>query len=267
MIINSNTLNFKDFPNIPCPKCGKGVLAIINETLFEKHPSWIRNMPIENKEYRDENGEWHREISYWDIEGTAYEEFVTSFFLECNRKQCKEIVVTCGKTKIDYEYEAPLLGENEPYQSEVYNYYPRIFVPAIRLFNIPERTPSSIISELENSFMLYWVNPSACGNSIRKVIEKIIDELEGKSNNKLHKRIENLGTNFSEIKTFLLASKWIGNDGSHESELEYYDVILAFEFIEKCLIERYEEQRRDLNSIAQKINLHKKPISKISLKE
>src|SRR5690606_15653575 len=117
--------------------------------------------------------------------------------------------------------------------------------------------------ELLKAFSLFWSSPSACANSLRKTVERIIDFKAGKSKLRLHDRIENLNSSNSELKDFLMATKWIGNDGSHdEIELEYDDVIIGFRFIEKCLLELFETKGMDLNSIAKKINDSKTSISK-----
>ena len=182
------------------------------------------------------------------------------------QKYLEEIVVSVGSVKT--EYEIVKLEDESLEQFMVENYYPKYFYPTIHLFQIPKNTPQEIEDELLIGFSLFWSNPSLCGNSIRKAIERIIDEIELPSGNtnSLHTRIVNLNNEYSDVKELLLASKCIGNDGSHVSELAHYDVILAFEFIYTCLVELYEDEKKDLNSIAQKININKKPISKIEQK-
>lgn len=261
MNITSNKFDFKDFPNISCPTCNKGFLIKQDKTEVNKHPSWIITIPDGHDTYIDENGDKQQEYGYWDIEGTEHEEFITSFYLICNRKKCQETVVTCGKSKIDVEIE-PI--DNFDYsQNKILYYYPKIFYPPIHIINIPIKTPELIQTEIKNSFLLYWSSPTACVNSIRKVLEKLIDELEGHSNDKLHHRIENLSNQYQDLKNYLMAAKWIGNEGSHGDAIYYPDVRDAYEFLEFCLFKIYEESERDLNSIAVQINQLKKPISSI----
>lgn len=265
MFIESKSLEYEDFPKLPCPTCQKGVLRILNETIIKKYPGWFENLPDTPEECYNEEGEREYVLSKFHVEDTEAEEFLTSFYLKCDRKQCNEIVATCGITKLlnygDYDSNGELID------CSILLYYPRIFFPSIRLFEIPTKTPAKIVYELENAFALFWMNPSASGNSVRKTLEILLDELEGPSNDKLHIRIVNLDGRYSEIKDFLLASKWIGNDGSHESDLTHDDVIIAFRFIKACLEKLFIESKMDLNFIAQQINTEKKAMSKFNQSE
>lgn len=175
----------------------------------------------------------------------------------------QEVISTCGKLKQDTIHE-----RSDDFEVEVVSrnyYYPKMFYPTIKLFAAPNDTPELISNELDSAFGLFWSNPSACGNSIRKVVERIIDEIDPDNvGKKLHTRIERLPDGkYLGLKRFLLASKWIGNDGSHQSDLEHYDVILAFEFIDLCLVELFDKKRKNLDDIVRSIIEHSKPLSKI----
>ncbi len=267
MFIEEEKLDLKKFPRLPCPTCEDGILRIIEETLSHKHPSYIKKLPdhpSDVQEYEDEKGKVHRPATYWDIQRTSSEIFITSFFLECDREPCQEIVTTCGETKLHSYYD---VYDNEPYPVESYYYFPKLFYPTVQLFNFPSETPENIKIELLKAFSLFWSNPSACANSLRKTVERIVDFLQGKSKNNLHHKISNLNSSNSELKDFLMATKWIGNDGSHEEiELEHYDVIVGFKFLKKCLVELFENKRNNLDSIAKEINSSKKSISKFKKK-
>lgn len=83
----------------------------------KKTPSEINKLPtvIKDIEYRDEDGKLQRRTTYWDIEDTIHDRFIITFFLECDRYFCKEIVATCGITKLEKNY----AGEDEnrmPYE-------------------------------------------------------------------------------------------------------------------------------------------------------
>ena len=265
MFILEEKFNIKEFPRLPCPTCREGKLVIVKETILHKHPSFIKKLPndsSEASEYYDENSGFHIPVTYWDIEGTEHEIFISSFYLECDREFCQEIVISCGESKLDGYYEQDKDGEVDFIES--FYYFPKFFHPTIRLFNYPINTPENVKNELQKAFSLFWSNPSACTNSLRKAVERILDHKEGFSNKRLHERIENMSSVNSELKEYLMATKWIGNDGSHdEIELEHYDAILAFKFIEQCLVELFDNKGTDLNSIARKINENKKSISKI----
>lgn len=271
MLISKGKLSLQEFPRLPCPTCKDGQLYIVKETITDKHPSFIKQLPDDPsgiEQYIDENGKLCWPPTKWDVEETIYEVFMSSFYLECDREHCKEIVVTCGETKMEEDYDFDPIGR--PYPVKSYYYFPKFFHPTIRLFNFPSKTPKPIKIELLKAFSLFWSHPSACANSLRKVVERILDDLEGKPEKfvPLHNRIEKMSSVNSELKKLLIATKWIGNDGSHdEIDLEHSDAIIAFEFIEKCLVELYKNEEKDLNSIASEINKAKKSKSKIGEKK
>jgi len=266
MLIKEERLDLNKFPRLPCPTCDDGILKILKETATYKHPSYIKRLPESLSDVamygeKNEKGIVVRPACYDDIMDTPHEKYITSFFLECDRKSCQEVVSTCGETKKDaYDF----MNGDEPDSMLLDYYFPKFFFPTIQLINLPERTPEKVKSELEKSFSLFWANPSACANSLRKVIERIMDFLEIPPA-KLHRRIQKLSDPNPDLYKFLMATKWIGNDGSHdEVELKHYDVIIGFKFIEQCLVELFENQGLDLNSIALKINTEEKPLSKIN---
>lgn len=67
-------------------------------------------------------------------------------------------------------------------------------------------------------------------NSQRKVLERLIDEVDFEFNDndflgvKINKLVKE-----NPIYKLAKAVKWIGNDGSHESNYKHEDVILGFE--------------------------------------
>lgn len=270
MLITQNRILFEYIATIPCPTCKKGFLQVEVETVIKRHPAWIKSLPEHPQYCYNPEGIEERELSFFDIEGTHHEEFRAVFSLTCSRKQCMEVISTCGTFKTEEEiavdeYDEPLLNEyDSPIYSENYYYYPDFFSPSIRLFTIPAKTPKLIVEELDKSFSLFWAHPSACGNSMRKVIERIVDELREKPPNHINlgSRIKKLGPEYSAIQDFLNAAKWIGNDGSHQNELTHEDVILGFQFIEFCLIELFMNNS-NLKLLVKQINVSKNPISKI----
>lgn len=270
MYIADNKLNLTSFNRLPCPSCKDGYLRILKETLTHKHPSYIKQMPThpsEVFEYQDNDENWQRPTTYFDIEGTEHDKYISSFYLECDRESCSEIVATIGESRLDGYYTEDKDENGNPYFNESFYYFPQFFYPTIRLFDIPIETPVNIKLELSKSFALFWSNPSASANSLRKVLERTLDYFDIKSGN-LHHKIEKIDETthpeLSQLKNFLMATKWIGNDGSHdEVELIHYDLILGFKFIEKSLIKLFEKEDPNLEYLAEQINQSKKAISKI----
>ena len=264
MIIKIAKFDISEIPRFICPKCNIGQLRLIKDSVMHKHPSWISMLPEVSEVTLDySTGKEIHEVSKMQIVDEPGEEKITSFFLKCDREKCQEVVVTCGTTICELE-QGPIQEGGYLNESYVDYYFPKYFYPSIRLFEVPERTPKDVVNELDLAFSLFWSNPAACGNSQRKVLERLIDNIkcdEFNDNDSLHKKINKL-VKENPIYKLAMAVKWIGNDGSHESTLKHEDVILGFEFIQKCLFDLYQE-KKDLESIALKINDSEDPISKI----
>ena len=176
MLIKEEKLLFKDFPNLNCPNCTKGILRIVDDTKILKYPSKLRLLPDEPSFYYDPDGNEHRRTCIDDVEAAQKQEYITTFFLECPRTQCLEMISTCGKLRYDTEV-FPDEDLNAVYDTQLY-YYPKFFYPHINLFIIPIKTPRVIVDQMAEAFSLFWTSPSACGNSIRKCVERIIDEID-----------------------------------------------------------------------------------------
>ncbi|MDO8366012.1 MAG: DUF4145 domain-containing protein [Saprospiraceae bacterium] len=270
MVIRKGYFDFDNIPRFSCPCCGTGQLRFEKDTLISRLPAWIRKFP----EYSDnfnEHGE--KDVDQTDIFENYKGEVIASFFLQCDHVFCKEAVVVSGllKNELETEYD---VSDGSIWENDVKNFYPTSFCPTVQLFKIPKKTPEKVKTELIYSFSLYWISPPACGNAIRVAVERLMDEKEiptVKTSEKgketpltLHQRIEKFGEDFEELSGLLLAIKWIGNDASHTSDLYQSDVVLAYEFFERCLVELYEESKiKRLKNSAHEINTEKKPISKI----
>ena len=213
-------------PRFSCPTCGRGLINILQDTLIKKHPAWIANLPELGDEFSD--------ASKNDVRNCGKEEFITSLFLKCDNKGCGEIIASIGLLKDEMIVGYDKYGGWCSYEER---FYPASFYPAIHLLEIPLKTPESIKSKIVKSFPLFWLSPSACGNAIRISVERLLDEcgvLSKKLNSKgneielpLHARIEEFGKKFEYLSNLLFAIKWIGNDGSHASDLKVEDVIIA----------------------------------------
>jgi hypothetical protein len=68
-----------------------------------------------------------------------------------------------------------------------------------------------------------------------------------------------LGVKYSNIKELLLAVKWIGNTGSHATEISRVAVMDAYDMLEHCLDLLYGE-KKDLMTLAKAINRKKGPL-------
>ncbi|GAB3535803.1 hypothetical protein GCM10027443_25290 [Pontibacter brevis] len=148
------------------------------------------------------------------------------------------------------------------------NIQPITFFPAPKIIDIPLSCPRTVTKKLNESFGLYWIDLNSCANKIRISIETLLNELgvittkptkKGTQPLKLHSRIEEFEKQNPEVGGFLLAIKWIGNAGSHPSEITKDDVLDAYELLEYSLDSLYDDRRKKLKELSNKINTAKGP--------
>lgn len=221
----------------PCPTCNVGIL------LPPSKEGFLKSETIAS-----------REMMY----GVSMSEYVFSIHLVCNH--CKDIVAASG-----------YMTEQEDIE-EVGGIYttiqPITFFPAPKIIDIPPSCPKTVTKKLNESFGLYWIDISSCANKIRISIETLLNELNVITTKKtkkgiqtltLHKRIEEFEKQKPEVAGFLLSIKWIGNAGSHLSEVTKNDVLNAYELLEYSLDSLYDDRKRKLKELSDKINAAKGP--------
>ncbi|HCM1921008.1 TPA: DUF4145 domain-containing protein [Salmonella enterica subsp. salamae serovar 16:m,t:e,n,x] len=238
-----------------CPTCKSGMLEIIKPSLHKKITKQSHNI------LAGYNGQWIPEEV----------EYRYSCLFRCGNNSCDEVISSSGVGYISivgYEY-----NENEEYQNPVYDdhFYPKYFEPALNLVLIPDNCPASIQEPLKESFKLFFSSFGAAANNIRVAIEAFLTELKvpTEKNRKdgsltfmsLHERINNIPQAYIEYKEMLKAIKWIGNSGSHNSNVKpkVEDVIDAYDLIEHILEDVYAPRRKRLSAIAARINNNKGP--------
>ena len=64
-----------------------------------------------------------------------------------------------------------------------------------------------------------------------------------------------------ELAVRLMAIKWIGNAGSHESELTRDDFLDAYQPIDEVIAELYEKRPKKWSELSAKINHRGEPLS------
>lgn len=220
----------------PCPTCNVGTL--IPPSKEKAHQSETVDSRENNYEYKSE--------------------YVFSVHLRCNN--CEDVVVASGRKLEEYPY----FKGGRVLKSII----PVSFYPAPKIITLPISCPASVGKVLNESFALYWLDLSSCANKIRIAIEILLNELnvisstqtnKGKQILSLHKRIEEFGYSNAEVAKCLLAIKWIGNAGSHLSEVTKDDVLNAYELLEYSLDELYDDRKKKIRELSDKINSAKGP--------
>ncbi len=246
-----------EIPKFQCPVCQKGLL-ISNEETFIRETT--------KKSERD----------YQDIgDPECYEEYFCAIS-RCNNPDCQEITTLVGETKtVEDGWNDGIDPDTYEYITDPYPIYKTIYFvnytnPAIRLIKFPKDTPMEIIDIIDESFKLFWVDEDSCGNKIRTGIEKLLDlqKVNKTKVNKygkrqslnLHQRIENFKSKEPQIAEYLLALKWIGNQGSHNGayRLSKKELVDAYRILEVSLTDLFDKTRIDVNRLISKINRKKK---------
>lgn len=245
-----------EIPKFQCPTCEKGLLISTEENIKEETTQ--------------------QSSDCWDVIGEpeCYEGYFVSI-AKCNNPDCNEITSIAGEKKVVHHgWNNGRDPDTNEYIHEPHENYKTVYLvnytnPAIRLIKFPENTPKEIIEIIDESFKLFWIDEDSCGNKIRSGIEKLLDfqkvnkttinKHKKRQQLKLHQRIDKFKSKQPEIANYLLALKWIGNQGSHSSsKLSRKELIDAYRILEVSLVDLYDKTRIVVNRLTNKINKEKK---------
>jgi hypothetical protein len=237
--------DYMGWPHWPCPTCDTGRLILIRDSLQRREtgPS-VRSRDAE-------------EFGPYDVE----ERF--SALLECNNPRCKQVSSICGSMGLEQTYSTGPDGEEEVSWDPVY--FPKYIEPAPAVFRIPTKCPKSVRFELEKSFALIWSDLDSGATRMRAAVEILLNELGVRktaiSKGKrlpltLHARIERYKTKNAEVADKLLAIKWIGNLGSHSTQVPHSlnELMDGFELFANAIDILYVRTDRELRKVARSIN-------------
>jgi hypothetical protein len=172
-------------------------------------------------------------------------------FFSC--PDCNTGTVVSGKASWEQDY--------DPYREfevQLVRFFkPMAFTVAPATIAVPIDLPESIDEKLRATFPHIWSDPEACGGSIRRCVEAILDDQKIKkrilsSSGKYksittHHRIEqHLPAKLDEAKPHLMALKWIGNNATHNSKRIHSreELLDAFEHLEEALISIYGTNKK-----------------------
>lgn len=237
-------------PDWICPSCGKAPLRIRKGTFLKEERAGTRD----------------HSHQAWEPEWIAY---TYSCVLECANDACKEFVASGGTGAVEEDVGLDRDGEPELLYED--SFRPKFFIPHLKLLKIPEKCPEAVSKPIEESFSLFFASPGAASNAIRTAVEAILTDLKirrfERSGGKLrfvslHRRISLLPPRYAELKEILLAIKWLGNAGSHDSvtAITQDDVLDSYEFMEHALVELYAPKAKELKRLAKKVNRKRGPV-------
>ncbi len=241
----------ENVPQWTCPVCHKGILKGDKTT--------IKVFENEASKRAHDNENWEPE---W-VSGSYIGHLI------CNNDSCGESIASIGIMMVESDYYFDKDGQEQYTYSQFL--YPKSFIPALQPFKVSEEIPSLIRTAIISSFDIYWIDTSSCGNKIRVIAERIMDDQsipktyidnhKKRRSYPLHRRINFFEKIHPNEARLLMAIKWIGNFGSHQSEsLTLDDLLDAYELLEhvtNSLYARKEAER--IKRLSKEILKRKKP--------
>jgi len=230
-----------DFPYWVCGECNKGSLHKKDKLIAESAEiKWLR---------RADEGPGLDVDNY-------YAHMIIK--LECNNPNCLSESLLSGV--FTNEHRDYYIGNHD--QGYLAFFSPLFFTIPPQVIFIPEDTPNDQKEMIQQSFKIFFDDPNSAANKLRIFLEKLVPKTDD-NKGKLHSRLEKEFKDSSDILKLLLASKWIGNDASHEADITHEDILDSYEFIELALGKLYPEDHSSTLNKAGTINTHKKSSSKI----
>lgn len=142
-------------------------------------------------------------------------------------------------------------------------FLPKHCYPMPWIIEIPKKCPREIKEELKSAFLLFWSHRPACAGRLRVVLELLMDhigvptEITGEDQKtrqlKLHHRIEHFMSQNQAVGAQLMALKWLGNTGAHDSSVMKKDLLDAFEILEYALEEIVDMRAERVAELAKKL--------------
>lgn len=250
-IIYKSSFSKGNQPQWSCPTCSKGILVGLKGSFHYEELSESRNA---------------RSHSDWDPDWIVY---TYSCVLKCANPNCREVVSSVGVGHVDYDPIFEDDGSEHPTGVEYYDcFVPKFFHPHLKIFNIPKKVPDYISLEIEKSFELFFADPHSAANHIRTALEKILDYLKVRKYRNikgkrigisLHKRIGLLQKKYTQFEKQFLAIKWLGNTGSHGSQITIDDIIDSYEILDYLLDELFDQKSRSIEKLSRTINKKRGP--------
>jgi hypothetical protein len=228
------------WPHVECPVCAVGALV----------PSFLKHTPSAAS------------MAIYDASGDA-ERIVGQFHgvLDCTFPQCGEHVTVAGDLEVSYD----VTDEGRTKEFEFFRL--RYAAPALTLIKPPPGAPDKIVAAIRSASSVLWVDPNAAANRLRvatdelltaqKVRRTTINKAGKREPLRTHARIETFRKTRQKAGDALLAVKWIGNVGSHDSELSTSDVLNGASMLGYALRLLYDKTDVEIEREVRKVNARK----------
>lgn len=231
-----------------CPHCEAGSIGV--------QISQIKEIP--NQEVTKSR----KSVGY-SGEGKATFIFSTEFI--CTT--CSQKTIVSGSGEYVNRFDEKVLSAAYIGKDRMRKFYPKYFLPSLDIISIPRSVPQNIKDQIESSFPIFWIDKGACANKLRVSLELILDDQgvdkkcttkNGEQSYSLHKRILLFEMGNEECGKLLKAMKWLGNEGSHQGNVERNDLLDGFEIFEHLLMELYPDNKIRISELADRLNKKQK---------
>jgi hypothetical protein len=182
---------------------------------------------------------------------------------QCRNASCKQEFAIAGNGGLE-----PEQGPDNDFTWEKY-FSPKTCYPMPEIFNLPIGYPEQVKEQLHAAFSAFWIDRGACAGRIRVALERLMDYLgvpkrrRVKNNTysalMLHDWIDLYAKSEPMTGAQLMALKWLGNTGSHDSVVTRSDLLDAFEVMEHALGEIVEKRSARISELAKKLAKKHKP--------
>jgi hypothetical protein len=215
----SSVLSVGETPNWKCPTCARG-------SLEPREGTWTQHETFASRDARG-SADWEPD----------WEEHVWSAHFRCSSRKCREDVLVVGRTEA-----IELFDEDHGYTWET-GYRPTYVEPPLTLIPRSHRLPEELQEPLRECSKLYWSNPPAAAARLRIFVERYMDYAKIPRRRKtknglrpimLHMRIVEWAKKRKNVGASapLLALKWLGNDGAHDTNIKHSDVLDALSVLD-----------------------------------
>jgi len=251
------------FPDLPCPGCSK-----VSLKLSRREIKWRKSKrQYDPSKFSDDDFDSGILLGFLKVVGAVFEQaqWVQSRFtgfLKC--ANCDELVAVIGRGRQPTDYAKRTYG----YSQEL---FPEYFSPPIPLFELKSEFPDQVKLELVKSFATYFSDAALSGSRMRVSVELLLDHLgiekyrkdktgetiktqSGKNQKlSLDARIKVLSDEYADYSKSLLAIKSIGNEASHNTEIDRRDLLDAYQILDHVLtqifvVPRINEEMEKLTS-------------------
>jgi Domain of unknown function (DUF4145) len=200
---------FEEWPTLQCPACELAVLeATVTE--IESFASVASRVGVTAW------SGWYRGVFH----GT----------LACSRTPCGNIYVIAG----EWSRRSDFTSNNMDDDPGLAGIEVRHILPSLPLISLPANVPATVCNLIDSASSVLLSDPSAAATRIRAAIERLLDDLRVRKTSpgnkakrlQTHDRIVTFSRQNAPAADQLMAMKWIGNVGTHESTPLPLNVVL-----------------------------------------